>query len=157
MRRSFSWFLPFLLVLIVYLLSSPSAPGIHSFFPDTSSHPLQALILTAHPDDECMFFGPTILSLVSQGVDVHALCLSTGDPGRVRELRKSYEVLGVGVEKVSVGTTLQDGMKNHWEAEEVASYLEEWFEIREEVHPDLVRILASHFAHPETISSETYR
>lgn len=36
------------------------------------------LILTAHPDDECMFFAPTILSLIAQGQKVVALCLSVG-------------------------------------------------------------------------------
>lgn len=41
----------------------------------------RALIVTAHPDDECMFFGPTILSL-TQRTDCHVylLCLSNGKP-----------------------------------------------------------------------------
>ena len=40
----------------------------------------QVLILTAHPDDECMFFGPTITALRSglSKTRVHVLCLSTG-------------------------------------------------------------------------------
>lgn len=39
----------------------------------------RVLIVTAHPDDECMFFGPTIVSL-SQRNDCHVylLCLSNG-------------------------------------------------------------------------------
>ena len=37
------------------------------------------LIVTAHPDDECMFFAPTILMLQQlTGADVHLLCLSSG-------------------------------------------------------------------------------
>jgi hypothetical protein len=35
------------------------------------------LILTAHPDDECMFFSPTIQSL-TRTAQVHVLCLSLG-------------------------------------------------------------------------------
>jgi N-acetylglucosaminylphosphatidylinositol deacetylase len=35
------------------------------------------LILTAHPDDECMFFSPTIQALTSVA-NVHVLCLSQG-------------------------------------------------------------------------------
>jgi N-acetylglucosaminylphosphatidylinositol deacetylase len=35
------------------------------------------LILTAHPDDECMFFSPTIQALNSVA-NVHVLCLSQG-------------------------------------------------------------------------------
>lgn len=38
------------------------------------------LILTAHPDDECMFFGPTITTLKSiVKCRLHVLCLSTGN------------------------------------------------------------------------------
>lgn len=35
------------------------------------------LVITAHPDDECMFFSPTILNL-QQSCTVHVLCLSAG-------------------------------------------------------------------------------
>ena len=37
------------------------------------------LVVTAHPDDECMFFAPTVLML-QQLIDaeVHLLCLSSG-------------------------------------------------------------------------------
>lgn len=39
----------------------------------------RVLIVTAHPDDECMFFGPTILSLTRQpNCQVYLLCLSKG-------------------------------------------------------------------------------
>lgn len=38
----------------------------------------RALIVIAHPDDECMFFGPTIYRLCEQGTDVYMLCLSDG-------------------------------------------------------------------------------
>lgn len=38
----------------------------------------RVLLVTAHPDDECMFFGPTILNLRSRNVPVTLLCLSTG-------------------------------------------------------------------------------
>lgn len=37
-----------------------------------------ALILTAHPDDEVMFFTPTILALLAAGWEVGAVCLSNG-------------------------------------------------------------------------------
>ena len=39
------------------------------------------LFVTAHPDDECMFFGPSVLSAVENGRSVHLLCLSTGERG----------------------------------------------------------------------------
>lgn len=40
----------------------------------------RVLIVTAHPDDECMFFGPTILSLAKRSnCTVYLLCLSNGE------------------------------------------------------------------------------
>lgn len=40
----------------------------------------RVLIVTAHPDDECMFFGPTILSLAKRpNCTVYLLCLSNGE------------------------------------------------------------------------------
>lgn len=40
----------------------------------------RVLIVTAHPDDECMFFGPTILTLTQRQkpCTVYLLCLSNG-------------------------------------------------------------------------------
>jgi N-acetylglucosaminylphosphatidylinositol deacetylase len=40
-----------------------------------------ALFVTAHPDDETMFFSPSILDLVDRGMQVALLCLSTGAHG----------------------------------------------------------------------------
>lgn len=58
------------------------------------------LLITAHPDDECMFFTPTIRNLIRNGCEIELICLSTGDfdgKGRIRrrELKKSTEVLGI--------------------------------------------------------------
>jgi len=36
------------------------------------------LIVTAHPDDECMFMSPLLLSLCGSGHFVYVLCLTTG-------------------------------------------------------------------------------
>lgn len=40
-----------------------------------------ALLVTAHPDDEAMFFAPLLLALLRAGVRVALLCLSTGASG----------------------------------------------------------------------------
>jgi N-acetylglucosaminylphosphatidylinositol deacetylase len=37
------------------------------------------LLVTAHPDDEAMFFAPTISRLLQQGTSIHILCLSNGE------------------------------------------------------------------------------
>ena len=36
------------------------------------------LVLTAHPDDECMFFAPTILGLRKKRIEVNLLCMTSG-------------------------------------------------------------------------------
>lgn len=45
---------------------------------ETKGEDIKALIVTAHPDDECMFFAPTIIGLVDLNASVHLLCLSEG-------------------------------------------------------------------------------
>lgn len=59
-------------------------------------------LLVAHPDDEAMFFAPTVLALTrpATGNHVKILCLSSGDAAglgetRKRELVKSGLVLGL--------------------------------------------------------------
>lgn len=46
------------------------------------------LVLTAHPDDECMFFAPAIQHFVAQNASVSALCLSRGTCGYLRRERR---------------------------------------------------------------------
>lgn len=87
----------------------------------TASAQPHVLLLTAHPDDECMFFAPTLLGLIarqrqaelrlsesgetdSAAPQVYSLCLSVGDgdgDGAIRaaEFERSLDVLGVKREK----------------------------------------------------------
>ena len=58
------------------------------------------LLITAHPDDECMFFTPSIRKFIEKGFRVDLLCLSDGNfdvmgGERMVELRKSAKVLGI--------------------------------------------------------------
>jgi hypothetical protein len=81
-RRFFLFVLAGLVAIFSVLprLTPPPPPDWSSLLPPSTDRdePLQALVLTAHPDDECMFFSPTILSLVEQQAHVRALCLSSG-------------------------------------------------------------------------------
>lgn len=59
-------------------------------------------LLIAHPDDEAMFFAPTVLALTRPELQNHVkiLCLSSGDAAglgetRKKELTKSGLVLGL--------------------------------------------------------------
>ena len=51
------------------------------------------LILTAHPDDEAMFFQPTIKNL-RDNQTIHLLCLSANE-AREKELRQACERLKI--------------------------------------------------------------
>lgn len=94
----------------VFIESSP----IHDALPRSASESSSPgiLLLTAHPDDECFFFGPTLTTLLSnedtQDIDqekqttprVYSLCLSVGDADGLGGLRKteferSWDVMGV--------------------------------------------------------------
>ncbi|KAL7676496.1 hypothetical protein ACOME3_002749 [Neoechinorhynchus agilis] len=55
-------------------------------FPDTKNQCF--VIVFAHPDDECMFFAPTIFSLRSQGHSVYLLSLSAGNYNTDERIRR---------------------------------------------------------------------
>ena len=85
----------------------------------------RVLFVTSHPDDECMFFGPTIRYFKSVG-QVFLLCLSKGDHdglGTVREeeLQNSAKKIGIpeGHLKIVDSEDLQDGPRNMWRVEHV--------------------------------------
>jgi len=90
----------------------------------------RVLLLTAHPDDECLFFAPTVLSLSAE-VEVHSLCLSVGDAeglGKTRraELQLSLDVLGVARDRrwVVDSAKLRDNITTVWDPRDVAEEVE---------------------------------
>jgi N-acetylglucosaminylphosphatidylinositol deacetylase len=119
--------LPFFVVLVLSLVSA------FLYLPLSSKNGLilgnypRVLLLTAHPDDEAMFFAPTLLALTSASplskapidledqsqvvfstpqpqIEVFSLCLSTGNAdglGNVRptELHASLDVLGISKDR----------------------------------------------------------
>lgn len=82
------------------------------------------LLLIAHPDDEAMFFAPTLLSLTRPELENHIkiLCLSSGNADglgetRKKELVKSAMVLGLRSEDdilVIEDTNFPDSMTTTW-------------------------------------------
>uniref|UniRef100_A0A8D8YV19 N-acetylglucosaminylphosphatidylinositol deacetylase n=1 Tax=Cacopsylla melanoneura TaxID=428564 RepID=A0A8D8YV19_9HEMI len=82
----------------------------------------RVLIVTAHPDDECMFFGPTILNLRLRNVHVSLLCMSAGDsPPNSKQVRKeelwqSCKALGLNESHLELRqhSLLKDGHLNNW-------------------------------------------
>ncbi|VDM17012.1 unnamed protein product [Hydatigera taeniaeformis] len=86
------------------------------------------LIVTAHPDDECMFFSPVILSLLKWDIPVDLLCLSSGNyygSGRIRcdELRRSVNILGIRHHRLICDKQLPDNPRKVWPPERVQKYI----------------------------------
>lgn len=89
------------------------------------------LLVIAHPDDECMFFGPAVLELIADGRDVYLLCLSSGDneglgEARKRELRDAVAVLGLRPEAMTIveHSALPDSTSSCWDRSLVAEIID---------------------------------
>eukprot|EP00899_Mesostigma_viride_P025869 jgi/Mesvir1/6467/Mv19542-RA.1 len=92
------------------------------------ARPRQILLVISHPDDECMFFAPVILSLLTwQRLPLHILSLSNGGAdglGAVRhvEMLRACQRLGIPSGNVWVlnDTRMQDGFDQVWDEAAVA-------------------------------------
>lgn len=100
------------------------------------------LLVTAHPDDECMFFTPTIQHLHGCGATIWLLCLSTGDADGLGKIRKkellcACDKLKIVRERIVIvdDVQLRDGMGESWEAQIVANHVEA---VAAEVQPALI-------------------
>jgi len=92
--------------------------------------PSPVLLLTAHPDDEVMFFAPTLRALRKRDVEIKVLCLSNGNAEglgaiREREFGDSLDVLGIGRENGAVinHPSLKDNMTLLWDSETILSFV----------------------------------
>eukprot|EP00242_Pyramimonas_sp_CCMP2087_P011113 CAMPEP_0198208496 /NCGR_PEP_ID=MMETSP1445-20131203/11858_1 /TAXON_ID=36898 /ORGANISM="Pyramimonas sp., Strain CCMP2087" /LENGTH=287 /DNA_ID=CAMNT_0043881921 /DNA_START=134 /DNA_END=994 /DNA_ORIENTATION=- len=91
----------------------------------------RVLLVVAHPDDEAMFFAPTLLSLAEVNVSVHVLCLSTGDFDGLGHLRKQEMLAACPILKVPAAQVMviddprmQDGMSAVWSEEAVVEHIQ---------------------------------
>ncbi|XP_010516462.1 PREDICTED: probable N-acetylglucosaminyl-phosphatidylinositol de-N-acetylase [Camelina sativa] len=90
------------------------------------------MFIIAHPDDESMFFSPTINYLTSNVDNLHILCLSTGNAdgmGNTRkdELHQACAVLKVPLQQLKVldHPNLQDGFGQVWNHDLLTEIIEE--------------------------------
>ncbi|XP_072209301.1 N-acetylglucosaminyl-phosphatidylinositol de-N-acetylase [Excalfactoria chinensis] len=91
---------------------------------------VRALLVTAHPDDEVMFFAPTLLRLGKAGARLAVLCCSAGNyysQGEIRkkELEQSCCLLGVPASNVTVvdHRDLPDNPSVEWDTQLLASFV----------------------------------
>lgn len=89
--------------------------------------------LIGHPDDEVMFFSPSIIELSKERHKnkVRLLCLSSGDAesevmGAIRrdELYKSARILGIEEKDVMIVGGFKDGMDIIWDKDDIKKILQ---------------------------------
>lgn len=96
------------------------------------------VLLIAHPDDESMFFSPTLTRLTDPALGNHIkiLCLSSGNADGLGEARKKeLEVAAskLGLRKredvfvMDEPSRFKDGMKEQWDDKEIAKVLAQAF------------------------------
>ncbi|XP_038687084.1 probable N-acetylglucosaminyl-phosphatidylinositol de-N-acetylase isoform X1 [Tripterygium wilfordii] len=130
------WLLVIFSLIVLWIASlckALRAPSKGSFLDDRHIFiKRNVLLVIAHPDDESMFFSPTINYLIARRHNLHILCLSVGNADGMGNLRKNelYQacaVLKVQLEKVRTldHQELQDGFGKFWNHSLVAKIIEE--------------------------------
>jgi len=125
-------YLAALALVLIPTLYMYTANTVRSGFPTIRGK--RICLLIAHPDDEAMFFAPTVLALTRPelGNNVRILCLSTGDADglgetRKRELVKSGVLLGLKGEDdvyvVDEPTDFPDSMTTTWDEAKIVELL----------------------------------
>lgn len=109
-------------------------------FPKSLSSIADATVyyVIGHPDDEVMFFSPTILELSKPKYNntIKLICFSKGDavdesmgPIRVKELYKSTSILGIDQNDVSV-LNYKDGMNESWPMKDIHESLKQTIDVK---------------------------
>jgi N-acetylglucosaminylphosphatidylinositol deacetylase len=98
-------------LILIHLISSTNAEQNGNY-----------LLVIAHPDDECLFFSPILLSLHS---NTYVLCLSNGNNHRSDELRRSCKQLHVKEYKIIDDQIyLKDDQKISWTSDAILGHVE---------------------------------
>lgn len=82
------------------------------------------ILLTAHPDDEIMFFYPTIKNIIKKN-NIHLICLSNGNyekQGNIREKELYCLCKKIGINYLTINN-FEDNIKNFWNTNKIESYV----------------------------------
>ncbi|CAF3497812.1 unnamed protein product [Adineta steineri] len=113
---------PFILVFIICLIFILAPFILLRFISSTNTDKNgNYLLVIAHPDDECLFFAPTLLSLHS---NTYVLCLSNGNNHRSDELRRSCHQLRVKDFKIiDDQINLKDSQTVSWSSDAILGHV----------------------------------
>lgn len=86
------------------------------------------LLVIAHPDDECMFFGPIVQSLIRANFKVDLLCFSTGNYNnlggkRITELRKASSIMKFRHLTILNTECFQDSPNSDWPHDKIVDLI----------------------------------
>ncbi|KAK4160646.1 putative deacetylase LmbE-like domain-containing protein [Cladorrhinum sp. PSN259] len=115
--------------LIAYVVGSDAR-----ILPPQLLHAKNLLIVTAHPDDECLFFSPSILGVLERNKNTVGglLVMSTGNnygkgETRAQELKGSCQALGIHFQRCIAldHPDLQDDPKKWWNTDLIENFVHE--------------------------------
>lgn len=116
-------FLIFLVLLIILLLILSPFILIYLISSKTNEENGNYLLVIAHPDDECLFFAPILLSIHS---NTYILCLSNGSNHRSDELRRSCEKLRIKEYKIiDDKINLKDSQTISWSSDAILGHVKQ--------------------------------
>jgi hypothetical protein len=104
-----------------------------AFFNKANEAVKETLIIIAHPDDEVMFFLPTIRFLAKNNKKVRIMCLSNGNfygLGKLRqeEFENVCKLLKIEDRVLVNNQNLQDDINKKWEIEDVSQVIKLYLE-----------------------------
>ena len=124
------------IIFLIFWVATASLTS-SSFPPPRNLYNKRIILLIAHPDDEAMFFSPTLLALTDPALGnyLKILCLSTGNADGLGETRKKELVesaMKLGVRRkedvfVLEDGRFKDGMDQDWNTTEIAQVLADVF------------------------------
>jgi N-acetylglucosaminylphosphatidylinositol deacetylase len=90
-------------------------------------------VVISHPDDETLFFLPTLINAIRSNNQVHLLCLSKGNVDglgetRSKELNAAVRLLGMRADRVKIidDKKLPDSMGAYWDKEVINKYVDKY-------------------------------
>ena len=101
------------------------------------------LLIIAHPDDEIMFWTPTIKAFIANNIKMKILCLSNGNYDGLGEIReKEFDnvsrALNFPDNQILNIPELQDNIKQKWNPSIVSEQIEEFLKENQDIKTILI-------------------